>query len=284
MTEKTVQHVSDTAHWIAHLRAIETARKDALFRDPLASQLAQDRGREISESIAASTITGWMVSIRTIIIDRYISDAIADGVDTVINLGAGLDTRPYRLNLPSQLKWIEADFPQVIDFKEGHLKGETPRCDLKRVRLDLSNESVRANFLSEVNSYSRRVLVLTEGVLPYLTEEDVASLGKALASQNNFVYWIVDYHSPLFARLYRKGEIGKLLEKNIPFKFFPENWESFFKEKGWKIKEMSYTADVAKTVNRPMPVSFFRRFMLRLLPAVATKKYMRLTGYAILSR
>jgi hypothetical protein len=138
MTEKPVQHVSDTAHWIAHYRALESARKDALFKDPLAAVLAQARGGEISGRLGFSKAMGWSVAIRTFVIDQFILNAVADGVDTVVNLGAGLDTRPYRLNVPAQLKWIEADFPQIIEFKEGHLKNEKPRCDLRRVRLDLS--------------------------------------------------------------------------------------------------------------------------------------------------
>ena len=47
---------------------------------------------------------GWYVVIRTIIIDDLINQAISQGVDTVLNLGAGLDTRPYRMQLPKTLR------------------------------------------------------------------------------------------------------------------------------------------------------------------------------------
>ena len=42
--------------------------------------------------------------------------AIAQGVGTVLNLGAGLDTRPHRMALPQELLWIEADFPSMLEF------------------------------------------------------------------------------------------------------------------------------------------------------------------------
>lgn len=58
----------------------------------------------------------WVLTIRTVAIDRLIVMAIENGVDTVINLGAGLDTRPYRMKLPSLLRWIEVDFPHMIDY------------------------------------------------------------------------------------------------------------------------------------------------------------------------
>jgi len=40
-------------------------------------------------------MSGWAIVIRTCIIDDYIRLAVAQGIDTVLNLGAGLDTRPY---------------------------------------------------------------------------------------------------------------------------------------------------------------------------------------------
>jgi O-methyltransferase involved in polyketide biosynthesis len=40
MTDTLIENVSDTAFWIAHYRAVESARPDALFRDPLAALLA----------------------------------------------------------------------------------------------------------------------------------------------------------------------------------------------------------------------------------------------------
>ena len=50
----------------------------------------------------------WMTVVRTVVIDRYLQEAIARGVDTVVNLGACLDTRPYRMTLPASLSWVEA--------------------------------------------------------------------------------------------------------------------------------------------------------------------------------
>ncbi|PRC60941.1 hypothetical protein C6A85_14430, partial [Mycobacterium sp. ITM-2017-0098] len=43
-----------------------------------------------------------LASSRTKTIDDIITKAISDGCDRVLNLAAGLDTRPYRLNLPAE--------------------------------------------------------------------------------------------------------------------------------------------------------------------------------------
>jgi methyltransferase (TIGR00027 family) len=103
MSDTPIAHVADTAFWVASYRARESARPDALFHDPLAARLADERGREIADRIADGQQVEWVVVIRTCIVDELIREAIADGCDAVVNLGAGLDTRPYRLALPPSL-------------------------------------------------------------------------------------------------------------------------------------------------------------------------------------
>ena len=95
-----VTHVSDTARWTALYRATESARADALFRDPLAGRLAGEQGRAIVANTPVTSRSGWWLIARTKIIDDAILEAIANGCDRVLNLAAGLDTRPYRLDLP----------------------------------------------------------------------------------------------------------------------------------------------------------------------------------------
>src|SRR5258708_14233174 len=98
----------------------------------------------------------------------------------VINLAAGLDTRPYRMDLPASLQWIEVDLPTMIDYKEDILHNEKPRCALARVRLDLANATARGELFQRLGSKAKKVLVLTEGLLVYLTRDQVAALGKDL--------------------------------------------------------------------------------------------------------
>jgi methyltransferase (TIGR00027 family) len=122
----------------AAYRAMETNHPNAIFHDPLAAKLAGDQGRQIIDSLPKQAfIGGWSIVIRTRIIDDFIQGAIVEGVDTILNLGAGLDTRPYRIELPKSLRWIEVDYPHVIELKESCLSRDPPRCRLERVRLDL---------------------------------------------------------------------------------------------------------------------------------------------------
>ena len=123
MAEPPVSHVSDTALWVAAYRAMESARPDALFVDRLAELVAGARGRAIVAAAPRGLGTGWSLVTRTKLIDDLFLASIAAGCDRVLNLAAGMDTRPYRLALPPGLTWVEADLPGIIDEKERLLAG-----------------------------------------------------------------------------------------------------------------------------------------------------------------
>jgi hypothetical protein len=63
------------------------------------SSLAGGRGKKIVAKLPKWFLGAWTVALHTVIIDDFIATALQDGVDTVLNLGAGLDTRPYRMPL-----------------------------------------------------------------------------------------------------------------------------------------------------------------------------------------
>src|SRR6476646_4620178 len=149
---QVIQNVSDTAFMVAGFRAAENERPNPLFRDPLAARLAGEHGGEILATMPYSVVGAWSVVIRTVIIDELITRAIGEGVDTVLNLGAGLDTRPYRMALPEDLRWVEVDYPHVIGFKESRLTEEAPRCRLKRIELDLTDRQALRRFLADMSA------------------------------------------------------------------------------------------------------------------------------------
>ena len=146
-----IADVSDTALWIAAYRARETERAGGLFHDPLAGRLAGDHGRELARKMTGAEQFEWMTVVRTVVIDRYLQEAIASGVDTVVNLGAGLDTRPYRMTLPASLSWVEVDMPKIVALKNdrnapdtaalaagpaGAVPRQMPTCITSRARHD----------------------------------------------------------------------------------------------------------------------------------------------------
>ena len=76
----------------------------------------------------------WPMVVRTCVFDELILRAIkSDGVDTVVNLAAGLDARPWRMTLPSSTRWIDVDLPEILAYKRDVLAGE-PALRVSRPR------------------------------------------------------------------------------------------------------------------------------------------------------
>lgn len=285
MTDSKIQTVPDTAFMAAAYRAVESARPDALFLDPYAATLSGQRGKAIIESLPPQAMMGgWTVIIRTRIIDEFIQQAIAEGVDTILNLGAGLDTRPYRLELPENLRWIEADFPHLIEWKSSLLANDKPSCQLERRAVDLADAQVRQNLLDEVAGSAKKVLVLTEAVTPYLPEEAVAALGNELRERAAIKYWLVDYFSPASYEYRRRSGMNQAMQ-HAPFLFEPSDYFGFFAACGWQPKETRYFAEEGARLLRPPPFPWHIRLITSvlgmLMPMEKRKAMRRYAGFVL---
>jgi methyltransferase (TIGR00027 family) len=202
-----------------------------LFRDELAEQLAGERGRAIA-SLAAKH-SEWALITRTKVIDDLVADVIAQGCDRVLNLAAGFDTRPYRLDLPAELLWVEADLPALIAEKEQLIGHERPRCKLERVPVDLADPAARAAFLERYAEPGKRVTVITEGLVIYLDESVVTALARDFFACTSISSWILDYNSPRITAEMQKSMSSTL--SNAPFKFAPANGLAFFEALGFRV-------------------------------------------------
>jgi methyltransferase (TIGR00027 family) len=232
--EHLIRNISDTALLAAVYRARETERKNPLFRDPLARRLAGQRGDQIAASIPFSDRNAWAWVIRTYLFDQFIAEQCQQGVDMVVNLAAGLDTRPYRMALPTTLQWIEVDLPGILSYKEEILASEKPTCALERVPLDLSDATARRELFAQLGRSAAKSLILTEGLLIYFSTEQVRALAEDLAAPLAFQRWIADLASPGLLRLLQKNMNPALSQSGSSFKFGPKEGSEFFVPYGWK--------------------------------------------------
>lgn len=260
--EPLVRNVSDTARWVAAYRARETERPNPLFRDPFARRLAGERGERIAQALPMRGGRDWPLPIRTYLFDAFVTEGLAQGVDLVVNLAAGLDARPYRMDLPPSLRWVEVDLPEILDYKEGILAGETPRCDLKRVRLDLADEAARRELFADLGRGAKRVLIVSEGLLIYLTPEQVGGLARDLAAPASFHRWALDLSSPGLKRMLDRDVGPRLSEARAPFQFAPKEGPGFFEPYGWRAIDVRSFFKWAARMNR---LPFWMR-LLAFLP------------------
>ncbi len=160
--------VAATACWTAAARAGESMRADRLFDDPWAEALAGPEGRAWLEGRAPSSMLP--IVIRTRYFDDWLTTVTAEqALDQVVIVGAGLDTRAYRLAWPSGVVVYEVDRAALLARKGRLLEGHEalPRCERREVAADLESDwpvaLAAAGFLQD-----RPAAWLLEGLLFYL--------------------------------------------------------------------------------------------------------------------
>jgi methyltransferase (TIGR00027 family) len=284
MTE--IENVSDTARWVAVYRAMETARPDAIFRDPFAARLAGAKGEAIVDSMKRGRQMAWAMIVRTAVFDEIILERIRNGnVDQVVNLAAGLDARPWRMReLPKTLRWVDVDLPGILDHKLGIMKDETPLCEYEAVRVDLRDAAKRQALFAQLGAASRRSLVVTEGLLIYLTAEQVGALATDLHAAGSFQWWLIDIAHPKLLEIMTKYWGKSVRAGNAPFQFAPAESTKFFERYGWTEMEFRSQTDEARRLNREMSMMWLWRLLGRFRSARVREEFRRFSGCAVLER
>ena len=255
-----IRGVADTARWVAFYRALETERPDAVFRDPFARRLAGERGQQISEAMKDATRAQWAFVARTYLFDHFIEQEVRSGVTLVVNLAAGLDTRPYRMALPATLRWVEVDQPELLEEKAAILAGSRPVCALERIALDLAAEGPRRELFRRIAESAERVLIVTEGLLAYLEEPQVGRLAEDLAAHESFRSWVLDLTTPKLLRIIQKSWGRRLSDAGARLQFAPESGPAFFAGHGWQVDEVRATLTTAAQLKRlPFLLSLLAR-------------------------
>jgi len=178
---------NDSAMMIAWERALESKRPDALFVDPLAEALAGTKGETLSAGFGnMSQMFGFedwaafhktWVAVRTRFIDDRVKEC-ACGFKQLVNLGAGMDTRPYRLECYKAFAngSFNVDMKVVNDGKarifERVLQAPAAHCPVHRVDLDFKDEerTLATELGSEGSAFDAAApaLFIAEGLIMYL--------------------------------------------------------------------------------------------------------------------
>jgi len=194
-----MNHVSDTALMVAACRALETESDDGFVRDPFAARLAGERGMAILRALPQPGMMRFGLGVRTRFLDELLLEALAvERIATVLSVGCGLDTRPWRLELPPELRWIEVDFADMLDYKERLMAGETARCRRERFSTDLNNREQRIAMYRAAGAAT--ALMITEGLLMYLPAATVEALAAESWRESGVANWISDITTTAFTQ------------------------------------------------------------------------------------
>jgi len=199
-----ITHVSDTALMVAACRALEAESPDGFVHDPFAARLAGDRGMAILQALPHSHMFRFGLGVRCHFMEELLLEALASKpIRAVLSVGCGLDTRPWRLALPPDLRWIEVDFADMLDYKDSLMANETPRCRRERITADLNDpEQRRAVYAAAGTSPT---LMITEGLLMYLPAATVEALAAEAYSQAAITDWMSDVTTSAFSKALSAG-------------------------------------------------------------------------------
>ncbi len=170
---------------VARVRALESERENALFRDPLARAFAAAGGlwssppRLPDDEAARRRWLGvaFSIVIRTKFLDDLLEQASAAGVRQVVLLGAGMDSRAFRMDWPEGTRLFEVDTAAPLDFKASVLRQEraVARCERITVPVDLRDDWPGALAAAGHDAAAPTVWI-AEGLLIYLPEDAVELL------------------------------------------------------------------------------------------------------------
>jgi methyltransferase (TIGR00027 family) len=182
-----------TAVGVAKVRALETERENALFRDPLAQAFAAAGGLwppsptlpDDESARRRRLAVSFSIVIRTKFLDDLLQQASASGVRQVVLLGAGMDSRAFRIDWPEDTRLFEVDTAAPLDFKASVLRQEraAAHCERITVAVDLREDWPGALGAAGHDPASPTVWI-AEGLLIYLPEDAVELLLARISAQS----------------------------------------------------------------------------------------------------
>jgi methyltransferase (TIGR00027 family) len=247
--------VADTARWTAAARARESTRDDRLFTDPYAELLAGPTGpatlRHFHPRHAADEGNP-VLPTRT----RWFDDFLRDAVRTpgqIVGLGAGLDTRAYRLGWPAGTVLYELDQPELLRYKADRLS-TTPavtRCDRRPVAVDFTGPWEQA-LLAAGFDPARPTVWFAEGLLFYLTREvagaTLRSAAELSAPGSRLAADLIG--TGVFRLRYMAEFLDRLRAAGSPWVFGTDTPREFLSDHGWPAVEVTEPGDPAAHYGR----------------------------------
>lgn len=210
MTDLNV--VSETALITLKARAVETVREEPLIRDPLSIRIIESlqsiklspAQHRILERRPPRSLSSY-IALRARKYDAYAIAFLRDHPDgMVISLGAGLDTRYWRISAGAD-KYLELDLPEMVSLKK-ELLGD--RLEYELIPGSVLEKEWVERLAAKQNEH---ILFLAEGLLMYLPEKEVVQLFQRLASgftNSQMVFEVVH-------RKYTRGFRKRMVESKM---------------------------------------------------------------------
>ncbi|MCP2258255.1 methyltransferase, TIGR00027 family [Streptoalloteichus tenebrarius] len=201
MTEKVdFTGVQSTMLVTLYLRATESRTKDSVLGDRWADELLSRIDYDFRKLRFAAG-SRYVVALRARQLDEWSRDFLRRHPDaTVLQLGCGLDSRALRLDVPEQVRWFDVDHADVIELHRRLF----PESERYRT---IAASVTESEWWDQVPT-DRPVLVIAEGLLMYLPEEEVRRLLRRITDRFPSGEVVFDAASPAWVRMTKVAPRG----------------------------------------------------------------------------
>lgn len=257
--------ISRTAYYTLGVRAADAADSRSLCGDTFAGRFMNDDAKQVWAEFKDFTFPNASNAARHAMIDDHLRKVLAaDPGATVVVIGAGFDTRAYRLQGG---RWFEFDEPEILTYKESKLPAAAAPNPLTRVPIEFARESL-ADKLAMVGTPSN-VHVVVEGVFMYLTHAQRRRLLDTLGARfpNHSVY--CDLMRKRFFEKYARDIHVKIAGMGATFTDMVERPEEGFAEAGYvsdQVASVPLRAATGKDLGVPL-------FMVKYVLGTLRKGY-----------
>ncbi|MGA3074918.1 MAG: SAM-dependent methyltransferase [Bryobacteraceae bacterium] len=273
---------SRTAEYMALFRAVETAEPAdrRLFDDPYAAAFLTGSLKALAAFASLPAIgrlathfldLGWprtrsSAVVRTRLIDDLVRQAIRNGARQALLLGAGFDSRPYRLEELRGVPLFEVDHPATQRAKRQRLlahRSPLP-ANVHFVPVDFEKDDLETTLLHAGFITTVATVAVWEGVVSYLTpgtvDQSFRTLARILAFNGahrsqlifSYVHQGALDGSVAFREARRwKSSVQSTGEPFI-FGFDPAALADYLRPRGFELASDVSTAEAAKSYCEPL--------------------------------
>jgi O-methyltransferase involved in polyketide biosynthesis len=156
-------------------RVLDARSPRSVLRDTTASEIAEKIGYDTARFALPATKV-FDVAVRAKMLDDVVRGFVARHLDAVVvDLGAGLDTRAWRVAAPPTVDFYDIDLPEVIEARRQVMP---ERANVHAVAADLTD----SNCLDAVPG-DRPAVIVADGLVPFLSQDDLVALLRRLTGQ-----------------------------------------------------------------------------------------------------
>ena len=266
--------VSNTAFYCCGVRMLDAEHPRSLCHDRFAKRFMDERGMQIFEPFKSETMPNICNTARCYIIDEAVrSQLIAHPDSLIITVGAGFDTRPYRIKGGN---WLEIDEPQIIEYKNEKLPIAECSNKLTRTSINFANETLTAKL--ETYPTQQNIIIVIEGVFMYLDLKAIKATINQLQTLFPKHTLLCDLMTKKMFDQFAQSVHNKLVEVGARFTDRPDNPAEFFTQHGYVEESRTPMFERAYELGVLWDRARIPAFVAKLLYKTAMKN---ISGFAI---